>query len=119
MPTVPGDPTVDLAMPMSGSQDFFNDTVNLLTSDGNWGISGNVKATLSWTPGSDIAVQYDSTLMQQGETPGTVDTLTPGHGNLCLAFDATFTPVLDGANFAQLVRDWTEKHNRFVPNWEI
>jgi hypothetical protein len=27
--------------------------------------------------------------------------------------------VLDGANFAQLVRDWTEKHNRFVPNWEI
>jgi hypothetical protein len=97
-PTVPGDPTVDLAMPMSGSQDFFNDTVNLLTSDGNWGLSGNVKATLSWTPNSDIAVQYDSTLMQQGETPGTVDTLTPGHGNLCVGFDASLNAVIDGNN---------------------
>jgi hypothetical protein len=97
-PTVPGDPTVDLAMPMSGSQDFFNDTVSLLTSDGNWGLSGNVKATLSWTPNSDIAVQYDSNLMQQGETPGTVDTLTPGHGNLCVGFDATLSAVVDGNN---------------------
>ena len=95
-PTVPGDPTVDLTMPMSGSQDFFNDTVNLLTSDGNWGLSGNVKATLSWSPNSDIAVQYDSTLMDQGDTPGTVDTLNPGHGNLCVGFDATLNAVIDG-----------------------
>ena len=95
-PVVPGDPTVDLAMPMSGSQDFFNDTVSLLTSDGNWGLTGNVRATLSWTPSSDIAVQYDSTLMQQGETPGTTDTLTPGHGNLCVGFDATLNAVVDG-----------------------
>jgi hypothetical protein len=97
-PPPPGDPTVDLAMPMSGSQDFFNDTVNLLTSDGNWGLTGNVKATLTWTPNSDIAVQYDSNLMQQGETPGTTDTLTPGHGNLCLGFDATLNAVVDGNN---------------------
>jgi hypothetical protein len=27
--------------------------------------------------------------------------------------------VLDAATFAQLVRDWTEKHSQFVPNWEI
>ena len=27
--------------------------------------------------------------------------------------------VLDSSNFAQLARDWTERHNRFVPNWEI
>lgn len=33
--------------------------------------------------------------------------------------DRTIDSVLDAANFAQLVRDWTDKHNRFVPNWEI
>lgn len=33
--------------------------------------------------------------------------------------DAAIDGVLDSTNFAQLVRDWTEKHNRFVPNWEI
>ena len=27
--------------------------------------------------------------------------------------------TLDAATFAQLVRDWTEKHSQFVPNWEI
>jgi Rrf2 family protein len=33
--------------------------------------------------------------------------------------DSAIDSVLDSANFAQLVREWTEKHNRFVPNWEI
>ena len=33
--------------------------------------------------------------------------------------DSALDNVLDRANFAQLVRDWKEKHSRFVPNWEI
>ncbi len=33
--------------------------------------------------------------------------------------DAAIDAVLDAANFAQLVREWREKHARFVPNWEI
>jgi|SRR6185437_5377079 len=33
--------------------------------------------------------------------------------------DKAMDSVLDNANFAQLVRDWTDKHSRFVPNWEI
>jgi len=33
--------------------------------------------------------------------------------------DGAIDGILDNANFAQLVREWTEKHNRFVPNWEI
>jgi len=33
--------------------------------------------------------------------------------------DTAIDRVLDSTNFAQLVREWTEKHNRFVPNWEI
>jgi Rrf2 family protein len=33
--------------------------------------------------------------------------------------DTAMNSVLDTATFAQLVRDWTDKHNRFVPNWEI
>ena len=33
--------------------------------------------------------------------------------------DKATDSVLDSNNFAQLVRDWTERHNRFVPNWEI
>lgn len=94
---VPGDPTVDLSMPMtSGTQQLFNGPVPLLTSDGKWGLTGNVNATLSWSPSSDIAVQYDSNHMEQGDTPGTVDTLNPGHGNLCMNFDANFDVVLDG-----------------------
>jgi len=40
-------------------------------------------------------------------------------GDLWERTDKAMDSVLDGANFAQLVRDWTEKHNRFVPNWEI
>ncbi len=94
--SLPGDPTTDLSMPMSGSQDFFNAPVNLLTSDGKWGLSGDVKATLSWNPHSDIAVQFDSNLVQQGASPGTTDTLNPGHGNLCAGFDANLNAVIDG-----------------------
>lgn len=97
--SLPGDPTDDLSMPMSGSQDFFNLPINLVTSDGKWGLSGDVKATLSWTPQSDVAVQFDSTLVQQGASPGTTDTLNPGHGNLCTGFDATFAAVVDGSSF--------------------
>jgi Rrf2 family protein len=40
-------------------------------------------------------------------------------GDLWERTDKAMDSVLDNANFAQLVRDWTEKHNRFVPNWEI
>lgn len=95
---VPGDPTVDLSMPMtSGTQSLYDGPVKgLLSGDGNWGLTGNLTATVSWSPNSDIAVQYDSNHMEQGDTPGTVDTLTPGHGNLCMNFNASFDVVLDG-----------------------
>ena len=33
--------------------------------------------------------------------------------------DFAIDSVLDSATFGQLVREWTEKHSRFVPNWEI
>lgn len=33
--------------------------------------------------------------------------------------DAAVNSILDTATFAQLVREWTENRNRFVPNWEI
>ena len=33
--------------------------------------------------------------------------------------DAAVADILDSTTFAQLVRDWHEKHARFVPNWEI
>jgi Rrf2 family protein len=33
--------------------------------------------------------------------------------------DDAINSVLDSTTFAQLVREWTDKHNRFVPNWEI
>jgi Rrf2 family cysteine metabolism transcriptional repressor len=33
--------------------------------------------------------------------------------------DLAIAGVLDSTTFAQLVREWTEKHSRFVPNWEI
>jgi len=33
--------------------------------------------------------------------------------------DMALAAVLDTATFAQLAREWTERHSRFVPNWEI
>jgi Rrf2 family cysteine metabolism transcriptional repressor len=33
--------------------------------------------------------------------------------------DRSIDDILDSATFAQLVREWTERHNTFVPNWEI
>jgi Rrf2 family protein len=33
--------------------------------------------------------------------------------------DYAIDNVLDATSFAQLVREWKEKHSRFVPNWEI
>lgn len=33
--------------------------------------------------------------------------------------DTAVSEILDSTTFAQLVRDWHEKHARFVPNWEI
>jgi Rrf2 family protein len=33
--------------------------------------------------------------------------------------DHAIDSVLDSTTFAQLVREWTDKHSRFVPNWEI
>ena len=40
-------------------------------------------------------------------------------GELWDRADAAVNSVLDSATFAQLVREWTEKHSHFVPNWEI
>ena len=39
--------------------------------------------------------------------------------NLWDRVDAAVSDILDSTTFAQLVRDWDEQHNRFVPNWEI
>lgn len=33
--------------------------------------------------------------------------------------DQAIDTVLDATSFAHLVREWKEKHSRFVPNWEI
>ncbi len=33
--------------------------------------------------------------------------------------DQAIDGILNATTFAQLVRQWTEKHSRFVPNWEI
>ena len=33
--------------------------------------------------------------------------------------DQAMDSVLDTTSFAQLDREWKEKHSRFVPNWEI
>jgi Rrf2 family cysteine metabolism transcriptional repressor len=40
-------------------------------------------------------------------------------GDLWQRADQALAAVLDSATFAQLVRDWNERNNRFVPNWEI
>lgn len=33
--------------------------------------------------------------------------------------DQVVNNVLDSTTFAQLAREWADKHTRFVPNWEI
>jgi Rrf2 family protein len=33
--------------------------------------------------------------------------------------DIAIDSVLEATSFAQLVREWEDKHTRFVPNWEI
>ena len=33
--------------------------------------------------------------------------------------DDAVSSVVDRTTFADLLRSWTEKHNKFVPNWEI
>lgn len=33
--------------------------------------------------------------------------------------DASVSEIIDKTTFAELLRHWTEKQNRFVPNWEI
>jgi DNA-binding IscR family transcriptional regulator len=33
--------------------------------------------------------------------------------------DGAVSDVIDKTTFADLVRDWTDKQNRFVLNWEI
>src|SRR5271165_341165 len=40
-------------------------------------------------------------------------------GYLWARVDEAIDGVLDSTTFAQLVRDNAERHNRFVPNWEI
>jgi Rrf2 family transcriptional regulator, cysteine metabolism repressor len=39
--------------------------------------------------------------------------------NLWERADLAIDSVLDSTTFAQLVREWTDRHSRFVPNWEI
>lgn len=39
--------------------------------------------------------------------------------NLWDKVDHAVSDILDSTTFAQLVREWEEQHNRFVPNWEI
>ena len=51
-----------------------------------------------------------SRLRRQGDSP---------LADLWERVDHAIDAILDTATFAQLVREWTEKHNRFVPNWEI
>jgi len=33
--------------------------------------------------------------------------------------DSAIDTILNSTTFAQLVREWTDKRSRFVPNWEI
>lgn len=40
-------------------------------------------------------------------------------GELWDRVDRTVDQLLESATFANLVRDWTERNARFVPNWEI
>ena len=40
-------------------------------------------------------------------------------GALWERVDRSIDDILDSATFAQLVREWTDRHNNFVPNWEI
>src|SRR3954451_8076731 len=39
-------------------------------------------------------------------------------GDLWQRADQALAAVLDSATFSQLVREWNERNNRFVPNWE-
>ena len=39
--------------------------------------------------------------------------------NLWDRVDGAVSDILDSTTFAQLVRDFEERHTRFVPNWEI
>ena len=91
--SVPGDPTVNVPFPMTGEYDFFNDTINL--TDQGWGFIGTLKAFLNWSPQSKDTLQYDSTHVRQGQSPGMVDTLDPGHGNMCLGIEATLDLDVD------------------------
>jgi len=40
-------------------------------------------------------------------------------GDLWDRVDRTVDQLLENATFANLVREWTERNARFVPNWEI
>jgi hypothetical protein len=88
------DPSVDILFPMSGNHDFFNETRDLTSS--GWGFKGNIHAFLNWNPNSKVNLQYDSNHLRQGESPGMMDTLDPGHGEMCLGIEASLTAVLDG-----------------------
>lgn len=88
------DPIVDVPFSMSGNHDFFNEDIDLTT--GGWGFVGRIRAYLNWNPQSKVTLQYDSNLVRQGETPGMVDTLDPGSGNMCLGIEASLDGVLDG-----------------------
>jgi PKD repeat protein len=90
------DPTVDLSFPMSGNHDFFNEPLNLTDSSGDWGFKGGVRAYLDWNPQSKVTLQYDSNLVRQGESPGMLDTLDPGHGNMCMGIEANLDLIVDG-----------------------
>jgi Rrf2 family protein len=65
-----------------------------------------------------------------GEVLRTVEARAPGRGrpkrrvetpfsDMWERVDGAVSDVIDKTTFADLVRDWTDKQNRFVLNWEI
>jgi cysteine-rich repeat protein len=90
--------TANISFPMSGSHDFFNQPVDL--SDSGWGFQGDLRLFTDWKPNSKVSLQYQSSLVRQGETPGMVDTLDPGHGDLCVGVEADLSVLIEGSSFS-------------------
>jgi Rrf2 family protein len=40
-------------------------------------------------------------------------------GPMWARVDRAIDGVVESTNFAQLVREWKDRHNKFIPNWEI
>ena len=79
---------------MSGSYHFFDEDIDL--TDSGWGFTGHARASLTWEPQSAATVQYDSSLLRQGDSPVMVDTLNRGTGKMCIGIEANLDADLDG-----------------------